>query len=1774
MKHSSKRFLSILLTVMMVISLVPAGVVSASSEKTQQDLAWWNNRILGYLESSEEKMENGEALSDSVVETYDETEAEVANTTTTQSEFLRVYHIDCGRKYFTVDEIKGIIDVLSASYYTHLELAIGNDGLRLILNDMSVTVGNTTYSSETVAEGVKAGNIAYSHSGEWTQSEMDAIIAYADSKNIEIIPLINTPGHMDAIINAMEYVGISNPAYNKSARTVDVTNETAVAFTQALVGKYVAYFAGKGCTYFNMGADEYANDVYTSGAMGFGHLINTGKYDDFAAYVNGVAKIISDADMKPIAFNDALYFDETTSNDGQTIKFNTDIIAAYWTSGWGTYTPASAAYLSNKGHAILNTNDAWYYVLGRDTGTYSYASAQTGVANTPVTDVPGSDDPAPIGAMACTWCDTPSAVWTSSVEGDVAIAASDADTSTNAGKFEYLAETLAENNADYFVADTLDGTADTTTGTVDVTVSVGKTATYTLTGHVGTEDTYTTADGYATYVIDHVTTETVAGTKYTIDKNVSFTAPQDGSFVITNSADIAIVSDGTGISDYDISGDEVSANSVWTIERVSGTNNYTISQVIGETKYYLSYSNYSNNNGLRLSTTSYGWGWSSDNSTLSTSNGNRYLRYNNNAWTTTNNDNNSTELTFYPVSSSVIPGTTTYSTTVTFTGVAVGTTTVTVGDTVYNVTVVAEDLSAVTPLQVEWWITNVPVTSTDANVSPDGSYTSSNKTIYYSELEAQKANGDTGVELKTFVPATGTGNGQTVEFWKATLLPSNNKQTGGAGVDKTSAGTDFTYVRYYNGCWEYSVDRSEWVEIEFDNSDQSDQVVAYYLQKTPITDEITTYVSDWGESYPYSINNYIMIDYAVKYQSGARTPDAFPIIGVTQVFHCTHGDDACARDDSGNYYRNIGYVKPVETAEYEVYMITLTPTSDDPDDILTNNANQNGTSKSNFYGGTEKVVWVDDLANLGEFADENLHYESISGDIKFTAGGEAKIDGLEVYDRHGVLVTYYVRAKSVQNELTVHYIDNANNYEFYTYTIPVKDKTVFSEEFALVSGSKNTLTGNEVVNYFGNTDTVSADLKTMPEISAMYRYSEPTCTNVVRSDDGTEVYLYYTFSPVRQYVIDFGLPIEIEIENITEYEQTETKGKEYHETVNLKYGDVEFVDGVITYTPTQTLKDTEYFTFVIDDDVNVLEKTDTSGVAPLSYFFYIYPASNVMYEETFNENENAFNEVTTENKVAWTATNGTTRVQATEIIGDNSSGTTNEINVHGYDEVYAGDIGHSNGSVYTATFSNFSDTAISTEQALTYTFTGTGFDIISACGTDTAFVTAKLYSVDADGAESLEKVYLCDTYFSGDKNSLITGTGILDYQVPVIRELGLDYGTYKVVINGVVNSISGAISNASTFALSSGSSMVEDVLAAIGLEDYDADDVEVSYMDENSTLNGGTGTSDDTLDYGVSLMSAETQDTGTYYAYVDGIRVYQPLGDPSSEGRTNDTSAGDTAYTSAEREMKYVEAYDLVLESISDTDATANNGLVYMEGDGSVDSDLVIDGYKYRGPENEIYIPNDGAIAFVVTASAKPTIMVSAKSVKGTASLALAQPSTTNGNVVSYTTVATLNTATEMYYNVTENIVTLDETNHKYLVVIANNSGSASVLSLSAIKMSESADFADASEILDLVIKETSKTINGTVPTYSPEVFVASGEVMNGKVYISLLVADDAKTIVVYNADKAVVKTIDLGTSNMSVRIAEVQIENSTDSTYYVAVKDATGNESAVIEITIPTANN
>lgn len=325
-----------------------------------------------------------------------------------------VLSIDAGRKYFSEQQLKDIIDKAYKNGYTDVQLILGNDALRFFLDDMSITVNGTTYESEAVKNAMTEGNKKYyndPNGNALTESEMNNILAYAKERGIGIIPLINSPGHMDAILVGMEALGMQDVRFthngNVSERTVNLRNQDAITFTQELVKKYAVYFGNAGASeIFNFGADEYANDVF--GNPGWSYLQDLKLYDEFTQYANQLAKIIKDQGMKPMCFNDGVYYNKNISFG----TFDKDIIISYWTSGWWGFNVAKPAFLSQQGHQILNTNDAWYWVLGNiDNGGYKYNDTIQNIEKKGFNDVTGAEDGEvipTIGSMQAIWCDDPS----------------------------------------------------------------------------------------------------------------------------------------------------------------------------------------------------------------------------------------------------------------------------------------------------------------------------------------------------------------------------------------------------------------------------------------------------------------------------------------------------------------------------------------------------------------------------------------------------------------------------------------------------------------------------------------------------------------------------------------------------------------------------------------------------------------------------------------------------------------------------------------------------------------------------------------------------------------------------------------------------------------------------------------------------------------------------------------------------------------------------------------------------------------------------------------------------------------------------------------------------------------------------------------------------------------------------------------------------------------------------------------------------------------------
>lgn len=320
---------------------------------------------------------------------------------------------------------------------------------------MSLTVNGTEYDSKKVTAAIKNGNSSYNSdtsaaSGELNQGDMDAIIKYANDKGIQVIPMFNAPGHMYTVVKAKSELGMGNDYKNvetydqgKSPNwAIKPTDETAVAFAEALLQKYAAYFASKGSTMFNVGADE-------SG-------LSSDNYLAYAKMVNAMNKIVKSEGMKTLAYNDGIYHTSYSSalkgkgENGADFTFDTDIIICYWTDGANL---ATVETLLGKGFKVLNNTNDWYYVLGDFLfqiwagGQWGYETALNGIKNTPVTRMKDGKDYANskqlLGSILCVWCDGPSVGYTTGYGYK-------ATNQTNQQSVYNLIKAMAKCNPDYF----------------------------------------------------------------------------------------------------------------------------------------------------------------------------------------------------------------------------------------------------------------------------------------------------------------------------------------------------------------------------------------------------------------------------------------------------------------------------------------------------------------------------------------------------------------------------------------------------------------------------------------------------------------------------------------------------------------------------------------------------------------------------------------------------------------------------------------------------------------------------------------------------------------------------------------------------------------------------------------------------------------------------------------------------------------------------------------------------------------------------------------------------------------------------------------------------------------------------------------------------------------------------------------------------------------------------------------------------------------------------
>lgn len=1423
MKSKVKQILSVIMTICMLSTMIPltaygadvdfdddATVTAEASEDTETDAdievdedTSTDDADVTVEEDEEEQIaesEEDEFTSDDAEEVFSDDESAVDVGDTLDGYNYSIVMVDCGRKYYSVDSLESIIDSASAAGMHYVMLGVGNDGLRFLLKDMSLEVNGTKYSSYAVTKAIHKGNEAYSNFDidELTERDMEEIMTHAASEGVEIIPLINSPGHMDAILNAATTLTGANCAYSTSKRTIDVTNATATAFTQALLQKYINWFAEKGCTMFNMGADEYGNDLngphFSDLQSGSGE-----GYKAYITYLNTVAKMIKNAGMTPMAFNDGIYYNQKTEYG----KINKNIVVCYWSAGWPGYDVASASWLSEQGFNMVNTHGDWYWIVGGNKVTESKASEFN------VKSFQGGTVDNPAGAMFCIWSDYPRAETDAAVASEVAGVISNFGSTlpnTDVRKAHENVQVADETVPAITVNGTLENAGSTavlalsddtevcwTTSNKNVimlTENAGETAvsTHALTDSVigNSVTAMVVGTGKAT-----VTAETATGIQHTQEFTVNdggnsedtenneiklevgkkTTRIQAG---VNNAGNVDNTEYDSGIAKVTVAGtDEIEgktdysstsvaigtlagSNTSWTKTDYfyqSGNNYYPVyayKESRGWNYYYCGYSATDSSEDVtpikssRSSTTSVtvykqSTTYPTPASTTITFEGlmpgttcykvgdieytiivsPKEVKENKNLYF-----NQSEQLSIdvpeggsvgYAVTSGNAvnvseDGTVTAGTTE---GTATVVATVTTADNVtyavytYEYNVTAEDLSKVTPLEIEYWITNaqvIPDAKAGVEILSKNSTNAENKsyTYNYSELLAEKVYEENGIEIKSLISPSGKHGDNPVIYWKTRVL-TGTKQDNSKGNDRTlenDNADDVQYIRYFDQKWSYSGDRKTWEDIS-DNA----QIVAYYLQKTEVTQAISTLVKDWGftkdnnESW-FDWENSWALSFAAVYDTGME-PSEGNLINTTTFYN-------------GDANRNIGYLKFVNTDDYEVYKVTATYGE------RTASNSRKSVSYNLSTNKTETIVWK-------------------AGDSE-----EAYINGAEHPEscvwgdsESAILIRIYVREKVKTNTLKVVY-KLTDGTEFYNLNINTKEENDFT---GYVSDGK--LIKTEIENAVGNVQVLTTDLKdtvNLPNMPSKYKSGNYSFERAEVSSDNKTLYLVYTGKNAKTLVYDFGLGIKVEASNLVDNAE-EVKKISWKDEENCTVTSGSNEKEIIVQINDATVQGA-------DLTVTVTYENDIS-----EYDLFLIPASTVYYEEGFAETNGGFSG----------ASKGISS-QNTAILGEDT-------NNYGYDGAYA--------SATTASNNTEASSKAKGDKA-TFTFTGTGVDIYANTTTDTGSLTIKIADSSTNATQQLAIV---DTKMFGNQIQDVTS----GYNVPVFSVTDLTHGTYTVTITHSMN---------------------------------------------------------------------------------------------------------------------------------------------------------------------------------------------------------------------------------------------------------------------------------------------------------------------------------------------------------------------------------------------------
>ena len=194
--------------------------------------------------------------------------------------------------------------------------------------------------------------------GALSKAQMRRIIAAAARAHVTIVPEIDMPGHVGALLArhpSLELEGLTPPPAAES-RKLDITSPAALVLVRRLLDEYLPLFPGP---YWDVGADEYLAPAdmprYPQlAAYAISHYgPRATPQDAIIAFVNWVDGIVRAHHKTLRAWHDEL-------GGGVTVEARPDIVVDWWIniSPLSEPVPPTPQQLLAAGHRIVN--DGWF----------------------------------------------------------------------------------------------------------------------------------------------------------------------------------------------------------------------------------------------------------------------------------------------------------------------------------------------------------------------------------------------------------------------------------------------------------------------------------------------------------------------------------------------------------------------------------------------------------------------------------------------------------------------------------------------------------------------------------------------------------------------------------------------------------------------------------------------------------------------------------------------------------------------------------------------------------------------------------------------------------------------------------------------------------------------------------------------------------------------------------------------------------------------------------------------------------------------------------------------------------------------------------------------------------------------------------------------------------------------------------------------------------------------------------------------------------------------